>query len=177
MQSSIHLLFQIEEVSPSLQVRAKCYGDHCYIPIEPGTESPWYIIFHEIAKEWCLEAMRWMRDNCSFFLPVLAIRTSISFGMSMHQKPFTMVLFGTAWKLKINMISSISSHQRCQENKAIFGIQKIGMNPTWCSRSFLLNYRNWHHTPKTWAQNPYYSIFLGYRMSEFWDKSIFQILS
>lgn len=51
-----------------------------------------------------MEAMRLIRDNCSFFLPVLAMKTPISFGMSMHQKPFTMVLFGTAWKLKINMI-------------------------------------------------------------------------
>lgn len=51
-----------------------------------------------------MEAMTLIRDNCSFFLPILAMTTSTSFGMGMHQKPLTMVLFGTTLKLKINMI-------------------------------------------------------------------------
>lgn len=114
-----------------------------------------------------------------FFLSACSCPNDIYFFW--HEYASETFYYGVVW----NCLKAKNQHDfpayphttMCQECKAIYGIQKIGMNPTWCSRSFLSNYMNWHHTPKTWAQNPYYSIFLGYRTSEFWGISIFKILS
>lgn len=123
-------------------------------------------------------ATRWTRDNFSLFLPVLAFTTSISFGMSMHQKPFTVVLFWTAWRLKIKMMSQHLLTPKCgRKSKTICGIPKLGINPAWCSGPIFLNRTNWLHRPMTWAQKPSYGIFLGYGTSEFCDTNIFKMLS
>lgn len=173
-------------MSPSLQVRAKCDVDHGFpsqlrLPVqnfwtESGTENLWYTIFHYIAQEGRLEAMRLIRDNCSFFLPVLAMTTSISLGMSMRQKPFTVVLFGTAWKLKINMIFQHLLTPKCVRNtKPSLEYEKQEwIQPDAQGHSFQTTWID--IIDQTWAQNLYYSIFLDCRTSKFWEISIFKML-
>lgn len=114
--------------------------------------------------------MRWMRDNFSLFLPVLAFTISIAFGVSTHQKALAVLFFWNAWKLKNQADLPASRHTKVwQKRKTIFGIPRLGMNPTWCSGQIFLNCVTWLHRPMTWAQKMNYSIFLGYRTSEFCD--------